>query len=571
MEPGSRVLACLLFGLGLAVGCAPAADRGSQSAPLIHQPSPVGSKVITIAILREPLSFNRDLNQGTGATGGNTQVLYIPQNYLTVQTDRGVFEAQLAAEQIAQERGTWQVNPDGSMDTVWRLRPNIRWHDGRPFTSDDLLFSYNVYKDPELPTGIGAALGLMTSAEAPDPQTFVVHWSSPFVKADEAQGLIPMPRHLLEETYRTDKPNFANSPRFGAEFVGLGPYRLVNWQGAVQMDFVRFDDYYLGRPPLDRVVVRFLADANTMVANILAGTVDVLLPIGVDLEAALEVKRRWEGTGNYVTTDSSGRLRYNEIQHRPDYEQPRNSFGNRTVRQALYQAIDRRTLADVMAGSPDATADSWFPPGHVLRAQLEPFIPQFRYDPARATQLLAQTGWTRGADGILVHQTTGDRFETTLLGSQSTRTEREQGIIADGWKAVGVDAKTSIIPAALNNDREYRSTLIGSQLIGVGYDAFYTDRLHSRFITTAANRWNGTNRGGYNNPKVDAILDKMVVTISQAERLELHKELLQEQLGDVATMPLYWDVDPVMAVNGVKNIGRNAGVNTWNMYQWGKE
>jgi len=112
---------------------------------------------------------------------------------------------------------------------------------------------------------------------------------------------------------------------------------------------------------------------------------------------------------------------------------------------------------------------------------------------------------------------------------------------------------------------------VGSQLIGVGYDAFYTDRLHSKFITSAVNRWNGTNRGGYNNPKVDAILDKLVVTINQAERLELHKDLLREQLGDVATMPLYWDVDPVMAVKGVKNIGRNAGVNTWNMYQWDKE
>src|SRR5213078_578700 len=182
---------------------------------------------------------------------------------------------------------------------------------------------------------------------------------------------------------------------------------------------------------------------------------------------------------------------------------------------------DRRTLADVMAGSSDAMADSWFPSGHVLRGQLEGSIPQLPYDPAWAMQLLAQAGWVRGPDGILVHQTTGDRFETTLHGSQSTRTEREQSIIADGWKAIGANTTTSIIPAALNNDREYRSTLMGSQLIGVGYDAFYTDRLHSKFITSAANRWNGTKRGGYNNPKVDSILDKLVVTINQAERLDL--------------------------------------------------
>jgi len=555
--------------LTLAVACSPSpsAHRGGGA----EQATARGPKVVTIAILREPNSFHRDLTQGTGATGGNTQVQSIPQNYLAVETDRGVFEAQLAAEQISTDRGTWRVNADGSMDTTWKLRPNVKWHDGTPFTSDDLLFSYNVYKDPEVPTASGQALGLMASATAPDPLTFVIHWSSPYVKADEAQGLIPMPRHLLEDTYRNDKPNFANNPRLGAEFIGLGPYRLVSWVGGVQMDFTRFDDYYMGRPPLDRVVVRFLADANTMVANILSGAVDVLLPIGVDLEAALEVKRRWEGSGNYVTTDSSGRLRYVEIQHRPDYEQPRNGFGNTTVRQAFYHATDRRTLAEIMAGSVEAMADSWYPPGHVLRPQLETLIPQFPYDPARATQLLTQVGWIRGADGLLTNQTTGERFEITLNGSQSTRTEREQGIIADGWKTTGAQVQTFIIPAALNNDREYRSLLLGAQLIGVGYDAFNTDRLHSKFITSPANRWNGTNRGGYNNPRVDAVLDKIVVTINPAERLELHKELLREQLADVAAMPLYWDVDPVMAVKGVKNIGRNAGVNTWNMHQWDKE
>jgi len=83
------------------------------------------------------------------------------------------------------------VNPDGTMDTAWRLRPNVKWHDGAPFTSADLLFSFNVYKDPEVPTASGRALGLMASATAPDPLTFVVHWSSPYVRADEGQALIP--------------------------------------------------------------------------------------------------------------------------------------------------------------------------------------------------------------------------------------------------------------------------------------------------------------------------------------------------------------------------------------------
>ena len=62
-----------------------------------------------------------------------------------------------------------------------------------------------------------------------------------------------------------------------------------------------------------------------------------------------------------------------------------------------------------------------------------------------------------------------------------------------------------------------------------------------------------------------------MVTIAGDERLELHRQLLREQLGEVAVMPLYWDVDPVLAVRGVKNVGRNAGGNTWNMHEWDKE
>src|SRR5207249_9072286 len=159
-------------------------------------------------------------------------------------------------------------------------------------------------------TSIGGPLARMASATAPDPLTFSVHWSSIYVRANEAPGLIPIPRHLLEELYRADKANLANSPRFTTEVIGLGPYRLVNWQHDVHMEFTRFDDYFRGRPPFDTVTVRFMGDTNTLVANILAEAIDMVLPTGVDLETALEVRRRWERTGNQVYTNLSSGLRH---------------------------------------------------------------------------------------------------------------------------------------------------------------------------------------------------------------------------------------------------------------------
>jgi ABC-type transport system substrate-binding protein len=84
------------------------------------------------------------------------------------------------------------------------------------------------------------------------------------------------------------------------------------------MVFTRFDAYHQGRPPLDRVVVRFLGDQNTMIANILSGTVDLLLPDGVGLEAAAEVQQRWAGTGHQVRFDVLESPWQVEIQRRPD-------------------------------------------------------------------------------------------------------------------------------------------------------------------------------------------------------------------------------------------------------------
>ena len=75
------------------------------------------------------------------------------------------------------------------------------------------------------------------------------------------------------------KSSFVYSPRFTTEFVGLGPYQLTRWDAGVLMEFRRFDAYYRGRPTLDGIAVRFLADPNTLVANLLSGAVDALFSI----------------------------------------------------------------------------------------------------------------------------------------------------------------------------------------------------------------------------------------------------------------------------------------------------
>jgi peptide/nickel transport system substrate-binding protein len=217
-------------------------------------------------------------------------------------------------------------------------------------------------------------------------------------------------------------------------------------------------------------------------------------------------------------------------------------------------------------------ADSWLPPGHALRGPLESSIPQFLYDTSRAQQLLAQAGWARGQDGMLISEGTAEPFTLRLWTTPSSAAEREMNAVADNWKSVGVQMDLYVVPTALARDRQHRAQLPGAGLTGVPYDAFWVDRLHSRNVTSEANRWIGSNRGGYSNAKVDDVLDRLVVTIAPTERLALHRQLLLEQMADVALMPLYYDLDPTIMLKGVRGVATaNGAVNLANVLAWDKD
>jgi peptide/nickel transport system substrate-binding protein len=526
---------------------------------------------MTLAIAVEPQGFVFDLTQQPGRLGGIKQPPPMVHNLLTVENDQQVWLPELAEALISVERGTWRLNPDGTMDTAWRIRPNVKWHDGTPFTADDLHFSWGVFTDTEIPNRIPQPSRLMASATVVDPLTLNVHWSAPYANADRAPGLVPLPRHLMEEAYLADKANFGSHPRLSTEFVGLGPYRLVRWETGSHLELAPFADYWRGRPPLDGVVVRFLGDPNTMVANILAGALDVVLAPGVDLESALEVRQRWAGTGNQVLVGPSGTLRLLDFQLRPEYARPRGGLTEPLVRQALYHAIDCQALSDVITQGLAPTADSWFPPGDPVRKELEADVPQYPYDPARARQLLAQTTWTRGADGVLVNQQSGERFEIEIQANATRYDEQTQNIVGDNWKELGVQATLSTVPPT-QRSIEYRATRSGVGLRSRFTDNFTTTYPHSRYIPTAQNRWTGDNFGAYSNPKVDALLNQMVVTLDRAERVAIQRELVREEMGEVAFFPLYWDLTSIMALKGVKGMPGGAGTyHTWNFFAWDKD
>jgi ABC-type transport system substrate-binding protein len=302
----------------VSMACATPTSRSDGAAG--QAPSaPVAPKILTISYQARLANFAHFT--GAGAAGGNiasgnNNVARIAHNYLAFD-DQGVFRPQIALGLPSVADGTWKVLPDGSMETIWKLRPNVKWQDGAPFTADDMVFTWGLFQDTDFPTAVRSQEKLMRSASAPDPQTFVIQWSATSVAGDDPTYLSPMPKHLLEELYLADKQALVNSPRLTSEFVGLGPYRITKWDEGVGIEFVRFDDYWMGRPPLDRVILKYIPDGSTAVANIMAGAVDVVFPPSVDLDTAADLTARWAGTGGevFVTPPENGQ--YLRPQFRP--------------------------------------------------------------------------------------------------------------------------------------------------------------------------------------------------------------------------------------------------------------
>jgi len=560
-----KALFAWLILVGVIAGCAPAPAPGqSTDAGRRESNTP---KSLTIGVLRGLPDFSpfTAMSVSTSASA----IAPMVDDGLTYTDHLGVTHPLKAVELPSLEKGTWKIFDDGTMETTWRLRPNIVWHDGTPQSPADYLFDFEVSRDKDLPRSVNPEVAAQSGVSFPDPLTMVVSWSMPYVDAG-ITGPDGLPRHLLEDAYRQDKLNaFINHTYWTHEYVDDGPYRIARWELGADMELERHSRYYLGRPPFDRVFVRVIGDAQTLISNILSGALDIVLPPGIDLDAALEVKRRWEGTDNEVRADVVGRIIHFEPQFRPEIARPSFGLAEQPVRQALYQAINRQALAAFMTHDFGALADSWYRPAEPRRSELA--IPQFPYDPSSAAALLASVGWRRGADGMLVHDRTGEQFRVEIWANVAAAWDKLGYAVAEDWKPLGVDAQIHPIPPSRTGDREYESGHTGVFVTNVNEEQFFVNRLHSARIPSAATRWVGNNRGGYTNSEVDVLYDRLVTTIDPRNRTPIERELVRAVMGGLVMMPFYWETLPVLKVKGVKDHKLKTGNNTWFFFNWDRD
>lgn len=562
-----RVLAADLLLLAVvATGCTMPSAQSSGRADA----QPAATKRITASILGEIVGVGfAEVEQPPG----KLELEQLLNAGLTVLDPKGARQPRLTEAVPNAENGLWKVFPDGTMETTWHIRPNVLWQDGVPFTADDLVFMTTMERDPNTDIRGNLTYENISRVEAPDPYTVKVSWSRPYLYADTAftvgeaapsSGVgTPRPKHLLEKPYTENKTSLTTLAFWNEAFVGTGPYRLKEWVRGSHVLLTANDQYALGRPKVDEIEVRFIANANGIVAGLLAGAVDVTISRGLSLDDGLTLRDQW--SGQPLLSSANPIVMFPQLM--PPAPRP---MGDARFRRALLFAADRQQLVDgIMHGLSSVAHAPYLLPDSAEYAAVEGRIVRYDYDPRMAAQLLAEVGLTKGSEGF--YQDASGQKPTVEIDTTDTNVTQPQIMLAmaDSWQRAGVSTNpVTMSTTQLLRNREYLTTR----------PAFYLARRliqpnqwSSSAIPLPENNYTGDNNlSRYANPDLDALIERYDVTIPQAEHLRLLGQIIHLLTDQVVLFGTVYDVSVTAAAKRLKNVTARGPIvgETWNAHEW---
>jgi peptide/nickel transport system substrate-binding protein len=511
----------------------------------------------------------------TGGVTDTTQVHFVDQGLTSTNASKLDVFPVLIEEIPSLDRGSWTINDStGAMQITFRLRPNLRWHDATPFTSADFKFGWEVGINPKVPISERMPGSLVDSIDTPDDRTIVMNWKSlyrggaTFQKGD----IRHLARHVLEPVYREavrtdDYTQFINHPHFSREFVGMGPYKVVSFSDPTDWTMEAFDGFALGRPKIDSIRYRVVEDENAVLTAFLADATHVSFAAG-GIQMALTLQQQWEG---------AGRGKVNITPLSSSYVHPSTNpwLQDLRVRQGLLHAIDRQEINNILYGGNSQVMHMPLNPYEPRYAQAEQAATKYPYDVTRAQQLLESAGWRRGADGVLVN-IQGERFAVDYRAQTGSGPQgREQAVIIDAWKQVGVDTQVANLSSSalrdIANRGRWNGVARGGGNVSVGE---WVERWHSSSIPTEEKSWLGENVSRYNNPRADALLDELNnVRTTKSREDQLIVEYMRQWTSDLPTLPLVYSVDIIPVKRGLRGpvpriLSGGAGAPNWNVHEW---
>lgn len=412
----------------------------------------------------------------------------------------------------------WSITPDGLRYT-FKLRPNVKFHDGKPFTSADVAYSIQLLKTVH-PRGRNTYANVV-EVQTPDPLTAIIVLSKPapyLIKAFTAAESPMLPKHIYEGSDPLTNQN-GNAP------IGTGPYLFKEWVRGSHVIYERNPNYWDPElPRIDRMVCKFVRDAGARSVAFENGSGD----IGYRTPVALADLERLKKLPHLVFSTEGTSYSYNvqTIQFNLDSQY----FKHLKVRQAVAHAIDRAAMLKAVAYGYGTVCDVPISP----KSEYHDSTPSpYKLDLKKAEQLLDEAGFKRGADKI--------RFKVPMdfnpIGDES-RKVCEFTRAALGRIGITVEIRAQDLSAfskRVYTDREFDMTYNGhSNLFDptVGVQRIYWSKNFKKGVPFS-------NASNYNNPKVDALLEGAAVENDPVKRKAMFIEFQKIYAEEVPDLSLY--------------------------------
>ncbi|RIK37530.1 MAG: hypothetical protein DCC58_17860 [Chloroflexi bacterium] len=451
----------------------------------------------------------------------------------------------------------WESNDDASVWTIY-LRDGVTWHDGEPFTADDVRFTYDLHMHPDTGSSYTADLrAKIASIDVIDDRSIRFTLSGSTVDFPLEIGIYPIvAAHIWASVAPAD---IATDPgTTGADpsrVIGTGPLIFAEWVPGDHATAVRNPRYWGGAPHIDAFVYKVVPDQATGVAQLKAGDIHLLQGVAGPLAAQLQGSDDIEIVG-------AERLSFTFYATNMDPEKT-PLFQDANVRKALLYAIDRAALVDDIRSGYGSVAIGTLPP-FSWAADPDGIVERYEYNPARAVALLEAAGWVdRNGDGVVDKNGLELSF-TAYTNAGNPEREAYLKAIQAYWQAIGVRMEIRLEEYGALLERISISHEYEVVLLGFGWSA-----TPDQSAMWACNSY----EGGYNmvkycNPAVDALAAEALNEADATRRRALYTEMQNLLLDDLPLAILDFPQLPTAVSTRLHNVFPSDINLYWNINTW---
>ena len=431
-------------------------------------------------------------------------------------------------------------------DLTWefRLRKNVRFHDGTPFTADDVAFTLKRAPNvPNSPSSFATFVKPIVDVKIVDPRTIVFKTATPNVLLPSDLASVLIVSRVHGEKATTEDYNS------GRAAIGTGPYRFVEYVPNQRVVLKANYGYWGGEEPWDKVTFKILTSPAGRVAALLSNDVEFIETVPTADIAKLSADK------NFSLVDKvSNRVIYVHLNQSTEKSPPfvtakdgkpldKNPFRDVRVRKALSMAINRDAIVDRVMEKKAVAAAQLLP--DFFYGTSKKLMPT-RFDPEAAKKLLAEAGYPNG-------------FAMTLHGPNNRYINDANVLqaLAQFYSRIGIDTKVETMPSNVYFSRATKLEF-GYMLLGWGTESGEQGSSMRSLLATfdPAKGMGVTNRGRYSNPAFDRVLSDALVTMDDKKRETMIQQAAEMVMGDVGLIPLHYEVSTWAVVKGVKYIAR---------------